>query len=56
MKKKTMRVINQAYMDLIEEGWRIHGICKKKRNRQNHAGKKILKLSGISHYGLLKNL
>jgi len=30
MKKKTMRSINQSYMDLIEEGWRIHGISKKK--------------------------
>ena len=24
-----MRVINQSYMDLIDDGWRIHGICKK---------------------------
>jgi hypothetical protein len=29
MKKKSMRVINQSYMDLIEDGWRIHGLCKK---------------------------
>jgi hypothetical protein len=29
MKNKTMRVINQSYMNLIEDGWRIHGICKK---------------------------
>jgi len=23
------QLTNQSYMDLIEDGWRIHGICKK---------------------------
>jgi hypothetical protein len=30
MKIKRIIRINQSYMDLIEDGWRIHGICKKK--------------------------